>query len=166
MSDHYHIDPWSHTHSFSSLPVYGVGGTVRAANQSVLDRMTEIATQHYKSTISEQLYGAPKQKEPEMTTLEKIRRERQEAREREKIEQMYTDYDEFDVDGLEDGIVLRFTWTPEESEKSYEYAALKAAGRWYVTGRESPNGLAGEDFVAWLIGKDVFVADLIELVAA
>ena len=166
MSDHYHIDPWaSHTHSFS-LPIYtdsnvppgtliGVGGSTYMS-QTTFDAMRSYP----------QMWQGPKQKEPEVSTLEKIRRERQEAREREKIEQMYTDYDEFDVDGLGDGIVLRFSWTPKDSEKSYEYAALKAAGRWYVTGRESPNGLAGEDFVAWLIGKDVAVADLIELVAA
>ena len=106
-----------------------------------------------------------KQKEPEMTTLEKVRRERQEAIERKKIEAMYTDYDELDLESIADGVVFRFDWERDD-HKTYTYAALKAKDHWYVTGGSAPNGLATEDFVAWLIGKKIAAVALVEMVPA
>lgn len=95
-----------------------------------------------------------------MSTLEKIRAERKEIRERERIERIYQGFDEAHLDQWPDGTVLVFTWTPESTEKVYCYAALWTNERWYVTGRESPNGLETEDFVAWLVGKDVHADEL------
>lgn len=103
-------------------------------------------------------------KEPEMTTLEKVRKERQEAIERKQIEAMYADFDELALDLSPDGIVFRFDW--DRGEKVYTYAALKANGHWYVTGGSAPNGLATEDFVAWLIGKKIPAVGLVMLEAA
>ncbi|MET0911438.1 MAG: hypothetical protein ABWZ99_18380 [Ilumatobacteraceae bacterium] len=103
----------------------------------------------------------PSWKEP-MTTLDKVRAERKEQRERERIERIY---DEFDSSGLAeapDGTVLVFLWVPDADRptKTYCYAALRTHDKWYVTGRESPNGLDTEDFVAWLIAKDIEPDDL------
>ncbi len=100
----------------------------------------------------------PSWKEP-MTTLEKIRAERKELRERERIERVYEEYDRLDLDSSDDGTVLVFTWLPEP-DRPYCYAALRTNDKWYVTGRESPNGLETEDFVAWLIAKDIEPDDL------
>ena len=108
----------------------------------------------------------PERKGPKLSTLEKVRAERAEARERLRVEAAYREFDEADLDSSESGTVLRFSWSPEGSERVYEYAALFTGGKWFVTGRESPNGLATEDFVAWLIGKDVGLDDLVELRAA
>lgn len=102
-----------------------------------------------------------KEKEPEMTTLEKIRRERQEARERRRIEAEYEAYDLARLDDYPAGTVMRFTW--ESKEKTYTYAALFVDERWFVTGGSSPNGLPTEDFVAWLIGKKISVSALVPL---
>ena len=160
-------------------------------HQITLDTVTEIARKYYVNDLSASLYGTAvytnpnvpagqmygigssyythpstldgltKRKDPEMTTLEKVRKERQEARERLRIEQMYTDYDEADLANLVPGTVVTFTWQPKDpNAHEYLYAALFVADKWYVTGRESPNGLATEDFVAWLIGKDVTADDL------
>lgn len=102
-------------------------------------------------------------KEPPMTTLDKVRAERAEARERLRIEQMYNDYDEQSLETTEDGDVVRFTWNPDDRPHPYTYAALYVARKWYVTGGQAPNGLATEDFVAWLIGKGIAVDDLVWL---
>ena len=169
MNDHQHTyipNYMSHTHSIS-IPIHtdssvpsgtliGVGGGI-TTNPLTRDTIKELLATQMAATH-------PKQKEPEVSTLEKVRREREEARERKRIEQMYGDYDEANLDDYESGTVLRFSWQPKDSDKTYEYAALWANKRWYVTGRESPNGLVTEDFVAWLIGKDVMVEDLIEMV--
>ena len=157
MNDHQHNyipDYMSHTHSIQ-MPIYTSSNVPSGTIYSIGDRL--FTSQSTLDTFT-------KQKEPEVSTLEKIRREREEARERKRIEQMYGDYDEANLDDYESGTVLRFSWAPKDSDKTYEYAALWANKRWYVTGRESPNGLVTEDFVAWLIGKDVMVEDLIEMV--
>lgn len=124
----------NHTHTFNPSYTTASSATIGA----LIDRYYNEAT---------------KQKEPEVTTLEKVKRERQEAIERKRIEAMYSDYDELGLDLVEDGAVFRFEW--ERKDKTYTYAALKADGRWYVTGGSAPNGLPTEDFVAWLIGKEI-----------
>lgn len=94
-------------------------------------------------------------KEKELTTLEKVKAERQEARERQRIERLYEAWDAVELGIVTDGAVMRFTWNPERAEHPYTYAALVVDHKWYVTGHTSPNGLASEDFIAWLIGKNV-----------
>lgn len=170
MSDHTHYVP-SHTHSISDhshsfsdwSQVYGainISGTpVYTDRNAPRGMLYGIGGSIY--THPSTLDGLTKRKDPEMTTLEKVRRERQEARERLRIEQMYTDYDAADLANLVPGTVVKFTWQPKDRDAhEYLYAALFVADKWYVTGRESPNGLATEDFVAWLIGKDVTADDL------
>jgi hypothetical protein len=96
-------------------------------------------------------------KEKTMTTLEKVRAEREEARERQRIERLYTAWDGQELDEFEDGMVMRFQWKPKDV--AYTYAVLKAADKWWATGH-SANGLPTEDIIAWLIGKDVDPADV------
>jgi hypothetical protein len=100
--------------------------------------------------------------EPPMTTLDKVRAERKELRERERIERIYEDFDRRGLGDTADGTVLVFLWVPDADRptKTYCYAALFTHEKWYVTGRESPNGLDTEDFVAWLIAKDIEPDDL------
>jgi hypothetical protein len=63
-------------------------------------------------------------------------------------------YAAFDKWGpLRPGTVLRF-WVGDRL-----FAALFIDDRWFVTGRESPNGLPTEDFVAWLIERGVAAWD-------
>jgi hypothetical protein len=147
---HYHYGhvniSGSHTHSFGT-PVY----TDQNAPRGMLYGIGGAIYTH-PDTLTK--------KEPEMTILEQMRKERKEAIERQRIERVYAAYDEFNLDRLYDGTVLVFTWKPEGSDKSYCYAALRTDEKWYVTGRESPNGLDVEDFVAWLIGKDIEPDDL------
>lgn len=91
-----------------------------------------------------------------MTTLDKVKAERAEARERQRIERLYEAWDAAGLDGTADGTVVRFTWNIDRPDAhDYTYAALCVDQHWYVTGRTSPNGLASEDFIAWLIGKDI-----------
>jgi hypothetical protein len=128
----------SHTHSITNYPQY--------------------VQQHmpgYDWTLS---------KTPEPSTLEKVRNERREARDRLKIEQMYNDYDEASLETTEDGDVCTFAVIRRDDQKR-THAALFVANKWYVTGREAPNGLATEDFVAWLIDHQVDVASLVWLSA-
>jgi hypothetical protein len=158
------------------------GNHIHAINTNV-STINELMKKYYEPQLAHQLYGTGHQhqfygtpvyadpnnynqftltppKEPPMTTLDKMRQERREQRERERIERVYAEYDALHLDEAADGLVLVFRWKPSETSKSYAYAALKADDRWYVTGRESPNGLDTEDFVAWLISKDVQADDL------
>lgn len=43
--------------------------------------------------------------------------------------------------------VVRFQTTFEDDPKTYSYAAIKASGKWYVTGRASVVGLAWPDLL-------------------
>lgn len=99
-----------------------------------------------------------------MSTLEKVKAERLEARERLNIERMYAEYDELAFPDVESGTVISFDWTPKD--RVYAYAAIVIDGRWFVTGGQSPNGVPHEDFIAWLIGKDIEAADITWLAAS
>jgi hypothetical protein len=68
----------------------------------------------------------------------------------ERVETLYRAWDQVGLDDRANGTVFRFLWQPW----AYTYAVLRADGRWWATGN-SCNGLATEDVVAWLIGKDV-----------
>lgn len=87
------------------------------------------------------------------TTAEKVRRERVEKAERERLEAAYAALDALDLIALPEGAVLRFTGHTAGNERTY--AALWVDDRWFVTGRESPNGAPTEDFLAWLIERGV-----------
>lgn len=139
------INPYSSDHSHSISYSHN-------SDRLTLNMINEIARTLYNDPI--------KQEADHMTTLDKVRNERREARERRRIEAMYADYDAVGLDQMEDGRVITFTWSPEHRDHPYTYAALYVARKWYVTGGQAPNGLATEDFVAWLIGKEITSNDL------
>lgn len=126
----YTTSPHSHTHSISNT-----FGLTPATFETMLRY-----PQQYQA------------KERTMTTLEKVRAEREEARERQRIEALYEAWDEMDLDSLQNDTVMRFEWMPKDV--TYTYAVLKADDRWWATGH-SANGLPTEDIIAWLIGKNV-----------
>lgn len=132
---------WSGTSTYVSLPVYG-------------SHTHSISPSWENHTVIE----TPKEKP--MSTLEKIKQQRQEERERGRIERMYAEYDESGLSGVDVGTVATFTFAPDE-EHSYRYAALFSDDeKWYLTGGRSIQGVGYEDFVAWLIEKDIEAADL------
>jgi hypothetical protein len=73
-------------------------------------------------------------------------------------EEAYAAYDHWNLAALKPGTVLSF-WVGDRM-----FAALFIDDRWFVTGRESPNGAPMEDFVAWLIGRGVWPYDIEKLV--
>jgi nicotinic acid mononucleotide adenylyltransferase len=141
----------NHTHSFTQ-PIYAppVTTLTSATDSATWTRMIDEMMRY------PQKYQA-KEKTKTMTTLEKVRAEREEARERQRIERLYAAWDEQELDEFENGTVMRFEWTPKDV--TYSYAVLKAADKWWATGH-SANGLPTEDIIAWLIGKDVDPADV------
>jgi hypothetical protein len=74
------------------------------------------------------------------------------------VDEAYAAYDKWDLGRLRPGTVLSF-WVMDRL-----YAALFVDNRWFVTGRESPNGAPTEDFVAWMIGRGVPAWDVERLV--
>lgn len=92
-----------------------------------------------------------------MSTLDKIKQERQEARERGKIEKAYDAYDKKRLDELGDGAVLRFATGDVGSERIWAAVGYRLDGeqRWSTTGHYSPKNATTEDLIAWLIEKKV-----------
>jgi hypothetical protein len=105
----------------------------------------------------EWVYG----KEDEMTTLDKVHKERKEAAERKRIEQTYELLDGLELNEIEDGSVLRFDAILDG--KTFTYAALHHGGRWWATGGTAPNGVGLEDLLAWMIRKHVDPATVVTL---
>ena len=101
-------------------------------------------------------------KEPEeVTTLEKIRRERRERVERDRIEQQYELLDNLELYAVPEGAVLRFD--VEDGTDVKTYAVLYAGGKWWATGGTSPNGSTLEDLLSWMIRKNVNPAKVVIL---
>jgi hypothetical protein len=100
-------------------------------------------------------------KEDEMTTLDKVHKERKEAAERKRIEQTYELLDSLELNEIEDGAVLRFNAILDG--KVFTYAALHYGGRWWATGGTAPNGVGLEDLMAWMIRKSVDPATVVTL---
>lgn len=88
---------------------------------------------------------------------EEVRAERAGRVEAKRLAQAYRDFDDV---GMERGSrsVVVFDVDP-----FHTYAALWVGGRWFVTGREAPNGAATEDLLAWLIQRGVTARDLVWL---
>lgn len=55
-----------------------------------------------------------------------------------------------DFEAVVDGTVMVLAVTLGSS-KPYTYAALKTAGKWYLTGTRSPNGITGDELAEWLV---------------
>ena len=122
-----------------------------------LDHVNRTMEQHYQpaiyNTLLPDIFTKQPQKEPPMTTLDKVRKERQEALERLEIEGAYADYDALNLDQRADGVVYVLDVT--KADKEHTYALLKAGGLWWATGGRGINGASTEDLVAWLIGMKV-----------
>lgn len=52
-----------------------------------------------------------------------------------------------------DGTVVVFERVFYASDNAYPYAALYHGGRWYVTGRKSPQGVDSRGLAMWLVGS-------------
>lgn len=96
-------------------------------------------------------------KEKPLSTLDKIKQERIEARERGKIEKAYDAYDKKRLSELGDGAVLRFATGQVGSERIWAAVGYRLDGeqRWSTTGSYSPKNCSTEDLIAWLIEKKV-----------
>jgi hypothetical protein len=57
-----------------------------------------------------------------------------------------------DFGELADGTVLALAVTLGRS-KPYTYIGLKAADAWYLTGKNSPNGVSSDDLAEWLMSS-------------
>jgi hypothetical protein len=105
-------------------------------------------------------YQPPTPKEPEVSTIDKIKAERKEKREREELEAKFQEWDTiFASERADVGFFTR-----DIGDKTYRYAALYADKRWYLTGLES-RAFPVEDFIAWLIEKDVLPENFVWLEA-
>ena len=62
----------------------------------------------------------------------------------------------FGDDEYDDGTVVRFQKKFTADGHAYMYAAIKAAGKWYLTGKEQ-GGLTWEQFVMFLVGGECMV---------
>jgi len=138
-----------HTHSFTNFPVYVdrdvPRGTVYGMNNAIYANPVDI------NSILQQPTKAP------MSTIDKIKQERKEKREREELEVKFEAW-EAAIGGADEGDVYAFAWKPQD--KVYRYAAIYTDKRWYLTGSES-RAFASEEFIAWLIEKEVRVDDFV-----
>jgi hypothetical protein len=147
MSDHSHNYTTGHdTHTWNGIVTNYTGNVY---NQKTIAQL-----------ILEQ--EALKQKEAEVSTLDKIKQERQEARERVRIEKAYAAYDKKDFDSKPAGTVLVFSVSfPSKPDTEYRYAAVSYVDeysgevRWSTSGSSSPKNSTTEDLVAWLIRHNV-----------
>lgn len=57
-----------------------------------------------------------------------------------------------DFDELDDGAVIGLVVTYGTS-RGYPVIALKAAGKWYLTGEKSPNGVTGDELAEWAMSQ-------------
>jgi hypothetical protein len=147
---HYHQNNW-HPSGFANQPIYydpnvppgkmyGMGGAIYANPRDYLQ--------------------PPTPKEPKMSTIDKIKAERKEKREREELEAKFQEWDTiFASERADVGFFTR-----DIGDKTYRYAALYADKRWYLTGLES-RAFPVEDFIAWLIEKDVLPENFVWLEA-
>ncbi len=99
-------------------------------------------------------------KEKPMSTLEKVKQQRREERERGAIEKMYRAYDKSSLANAYPGQIISFEWSPEGDDRVYRYAAICNDDKWWLTGRMSPSGVDYEDFVAWLIDHKIHLHDI------
>lgn len=101
------------------------------------------------------------QRNKTMSTIAKIKAERQEKKERGEIEAFYEAYDNHGtVEGWDIGTIARLTWKPNRKDaKTYTYAAVYTDDeRWHLTG--STPSLTVEEFVDWLVEKRIKHTDI------
>jgi len=166
MTDHTHsiYGNASHTHTFSGMPVYtstlvppgkmyGMGGAIYGRPED-MDRL--LHQQFINDIIKTDATFTDTPRKP-MSTIDKIKAERREKREREELEAKFEAWDAA-IGSAADGDIYGFAYTP--GDKTYRYAVIYTDKRWFLTGAETC-GLATEDFIAWLINKDIDIQDLL-----
>lgn len=92
-------------------------------------------------------------KEPEMSVTDQIAKERREARERERVEAAYAEFD-----ALLSGAAPGEVWAFEYEAGLFEVLVMNNDERWSIT--SGPCRVSYEDAVAWLIRHDVNADDL------
>lgn len=152
----------SYTSGTSSSNTIKLVGDQNGWTQLVGDTLTKTYAKAIEDNL---LYGIKSpfydymttKKERKMTPIEEARAEREKAR----INALMDEYAEFDMGALDTGSVIRFNWTPEDSDKTYQYAAIYADDRrWYTTGARSPQGLKTSALEDWLIEKNITPDDI------
>lgn len=147
------VNSGSHNHSYTA-PIWAL------PNQSDMERMRrQIETNIYEQRILTNQLTKQAQEKP-MSTLDKIKQERREKREREELEAKFEAWDVTLTNALVHGDVLMFS--VELSDKWYKYAALWVDKRWFLTGQVTC-GMATEEFIAWLIDKNVDEGNVLAL---
>lgn len=54
----------------------------------------------------------------------------------------------------EEGTVIRFHLQFCGAGRTYHYAAIRAGGKWYLTGSRAPQHLSWEDLLTWMTNKE------------
>jgi hypothetical protein len=179
MSDHNHSISHNHliapsTYPYPNISINGIssGGGGGGGNSDVHNRLYGRPTVYSDDVPSGKAYWLngtihmnprdrnpfinPPPKEPTMSTIDKIKAERREKREREELEAKFDDWTAA-LGSSADGDVVYFT--VDLNTKMYKYAAVFTNKLWYLTGAIL-GGLADENFIAFLIDKDVKIGDL------
>lgn len=94
-------------------------------------------------------------KEKPMSAVQAARAKREEER----VEKLLAAYDTHGLNEATNGAVYRFKFKPEDGDKTYLYAAIKADGRWHLTGRET-RGFKTTEFIDWLVERDIQPTDV------
>ena len=155
-----------HTHNIS--PPYWTGNDFGSYDRLApsapvtIGQVDQILHDKFKQEILNGIYSTNTltsrlTKEEPMSTIDKIRAERREKREREELEAKFEAWDAA-IGSAAEGDVYAFS--ADMSNKTYKYAALFADKRWFLTG-QTTCGMATEDFIAFLIEKDVDLQDMI-----
>jgi len=153
------------TTSGANYTLGGLTDTSTTSGTITLDSITKTIKDNYLLTLeSNLLYGKSPlydymttKKERKMTPIEEARAEREKTR----INALMDEYTEADFGALDTGTVIQFDWTPEDSDKTYQYAAIYADNRrWYLTGARAPQGLKTTELEDWLIEKDIAPGDI------
>lgn len=59
-----------------------------------------------------------------------------------------------ETESYPDGTVIHFTMTYKtghgDEEATYDYAAIKSAGKWYTTGKNSPQKVTWTELTEWM----------------
>jgi len=53
--------------------------------------------------------------------------------------------------------IVRFVIGYSDTPKTYGYAAIKAGGKWYLTGPDSPQAVTWARLIGWLKSKNAIV---------
>jgi len=149
-----------HSHSFSGMPVYRdrdcPPGKIYAINGAIYTN--DLLHQQFINDIikTDATFTDTPTKEP-MSTIDKIKAERREKREREELEAKFETWDAA-IGSASEGDIYAFS--VDLSNKTYRYATIFVDKRWHLTG-QTTCAMATEDFIAWLIEKDADPQDFV-----